>query len=91
MPIDLGSMYVSKSAATDTVLVDSISDLRAAVLLNASDVVQSIPATQGGDPPTVHPEGTRLYFDSDNGAADIADGWKVKVTVQPRFLSVAGT
>jgi hypothetical protein len=91
MPIDLGSMYVSKSAATDTVLVDSISDLRAAVLLNASDVVQSIPATQGGDPPTVHPEGTRLYFASDNGAADIADGWKVKVTVQPRFLSVAGT
>ena len=91
MPIDLGSMYVSKTAATDTVLVDSISDLRAAVLLNASDVVQSIPATQGGDPPTVHPEGTRLYFVSDNGAADIADGWKVKVIVQPRFLSVAGT
>lgn len=91
LPIDLGSMYVSKSSNTDRVLIDSVSDLRAAVLLNTSNVVQSIPGSQGGDPPTIHPEGTRLYFVSDNGHADIADGFKVKVTVQPRFLSVAGT
>ena len=87
----MGSMYVSKTSNTDVVLVDSISDLRAAVLLDASGVGQSIPSTQGGDPPTIHPDGTRLYFVSDNGNADIADGWKVKITVQPRFLSVAGT
>ena len=91
LPVDMGSMYVSKTSNTDVVLVDSISDLRAAVLLNTSGVVQSIPATQGGDPPTIHPDGTRFYFVSDNGHADIADGWKVKVTIQPRFLSVAGT
>ena len=91
LPVDMGSMYVSKTSNTDVVLVDSISDLRAAVLLDASGVVQSIPSTQGGDPPTIHPDGTRLYFVSDNGNADIADGWKVKITVQPRFLSVAGT
>lgn len=89
LPIDFGSMYVSKTSGTDVILVDSLSDVRSAVLLDASDVVQSIPSTQGGDPPTVHPDGTRLFFAG--VSADIDDGWKVKVTIEPRFLSVAGT
>ena len=91
MPIDFGSLYLSKTSGTDVILSDSISDLRTAILLDASDVVQSIPSTQGGDPPMIHPDGTRLYFVSDDGAADIDDGWKMTVRVEPRFLSVAGT
>jgi hypothetical protein len=91
MPIDFGSLYLSKTSGTDVILSDSISDLRTAILLDASDVVQSIPSTQGGDPPMIHPDGTRLYFVSDDGAADIDDGWKMAVRVEPRFLSVAGT
>ena len=82
-------MYVSKASGTDVILVDSLSDVRSAVLLDSSDVVQSVPSSQGGDPPTVHPDGTRLYFAG--VSADIDDGWKVKVIVVPRFLSVAGT
>ena len=89
LPIDFGSMYVSKASGTDVILVDSLSDVRSAVLLDSSDVVQSVPSSQGGDPPTVHPDGTRLYFAG--VSADIDDGWKVKVIVAPRFLSVAGT
>ena len=91
VPIDFGSMYVSKTSGTDVVMTDSISDLRQALLLDTSAVIQSIPAAQGGDPPTVHPDGTRLYFVSDDGNADIDDGWKMSITVEPRFLSVAGT
>jgi hypothetical protein len=91
MPIDFGSMYLSKTSGTDVVMTDSISDLRQAILLDTSSVIQSIPASQGGDPPSVHPDGTRLYFVSDNGAADTDDGFKVAITVEPRFLSVAGT
>jgi len=54
-------------------------------------VIQSYPDAQGGDPPQVHPEGTRLSFASDDGAADIADGWTMSITYLPRYLSVAGT
>jgi hypothetical protein len=89
LPIDFGSMYVSKASGTDAILVDSLSDVRSASLLDSSGVVQSVPSTQGGDPPTVHPDGTRLFFAG--VSADIDDGWKVKVTIVPRFLSVAGT
>ena len=91
LPIDFGSMYLSKTSDTDVVLVDSISDLRTATLIDTNGVVQSIPSSQGGDPPTVHPDGTRLYFASDDGNADIDDGFKISVIVEPRFLSVAGT
>ncbi len=91
VPVDFGSMFISKTSSTDVVLVDGISDLRAAVLLNTSDVVQSSPANQGGDPPGAHPEGSRIYFASDDGAADIDNGWTVSITYEPRYLSVAGT
>ena len=89
MPVDFGGMYVSKASGTDAILVDSLSDVRSASLLDSSGVVQSVPSTQGGDPPTVHPDGTRLFFAG--VSADIDDGWKVQVTIVPRFLSVAGT
>jgi len=91
VPVDFGSGYVSKSIAQDVILGDSISDTHRYVLLNTSDVVQSAPAAQGGDPPEAHPAGTRLYFVSDDGAADKDDGWTVSLTYEPRFLSVAGT
>jgi hypothetical protein len=91
VPIDFGSLYLSKTSGTDVILSDSISDLRTAAILNTSDVLQSIPSTQGGDPPTVHPDGTRLYFLADDGAADTDHGWTMAVRVEPRFLSVAGT
>jgi hypothetical protein len=91
VPIDFGSLYLSKTSGTDVIFSDSISDLRTAAILNTSDVLQSIPSTQGGDPPTIHPDGTRLYFIADDGAADIDHGWKMAVRIEPRFLSVAGT
>ena len=68
------------------------SELRALALLNSSSVIQSYPDAQGGDPPQVHPEGTRLSFASvDATFADIADGWTMSITYLPRYLSVAGT
>jgi len=87
-PIDQGSVYCSKTSATDVVWADSRSDIKGVYLLNTSDVVQSFLATQVGSPPQAHPEGTRLYFRSDDGAADVADGFKVAVTVMPKLLHV---
>jgi alpha-ketoglutarate-dependent taurine dioxygenase len=92
VPVDFGSAFISsKTSATDVVFVDGRSELRALALLNTSSVIQSYPDAQGGDPPQVHPEGTRLSFASDDGAADIADGWTMSITYLPRYLSVAGT
>ena len=88
MPVDQGFAYVSKTSGQDVVLTDSRSPLRSIYLLNTSDVVQSVPANQLGDPPMAHPEGTRIYFVSDNGAADVADGWTVGITYLPRYVHV---
>ena len=91
-PVDFGSVTMTKTSATDVVMVDGISKLKTTLLVDtsATPVVQSVPADQGGDPSQVHPDGTRIYAASDDGAADIADGWTVSVTIQPRFLSVIG-
>jgi hypothetical protein len=89
LPADEGFIYVSKTSATDVVLVDSRSKFKGVSLVNTSDVLQSVPADQAGTAPTAHPGGTRLYCVSDNGAADIADGWKAKITLLPRYLHVA--
>jgi hypothetical protein len=94
MPIDFGSAYVSKTAGTDVVLIDSRSRVRSIALVNtaATPVVQSFPGAQGGDAPLAHPGGTRIYVHSDDGGgADIADQVFAQITYRPRFLSVAGT
>jgi hypothetical protein len=90
LPVDFGSMIVNKSSNQDVILVDGISRHRMAILLNTSDVVQSIPPNQSGLPPQVHPLGTRIYLVSDNGAADIDDGWKATIILEHRFLSLRG-
>ena len=93
VPVDFGSGFISsKATGADVVFVDGRSELRALALLNSSSVIQSYPDAQGGDPPQVHPEGTRLSFASvDATFADIADGWTMSITYLPRYLSVAGT
>jgi hypothetical protein len=90
LPVDFGSMIVNKSSNQDVILVDGISRHRMAVLLDTSDVVQSIPPAQSGVPPQIHPLGTRLYLVSDNGHADKDDGWAVNLTLEHRFLSLRG-
>jgi len=88
MPVDEGFGYASKTSAADIVMVDSRSPLKALYILDSSDVVQSIPADQVGSPPEAHPKGSRYYLTSDDGTADIDDGWTVSVTYEPRFLQV---
>jgi hypothetical protein len=91
MPIDQGSMYVSKTAGTDTVLIDSRSQPSGAYLLDGSDVATSYPDQQLGSPIYAHPDGTRVYFAFGSGSTNtwvIAHGATVKVTVVPRYLYV---
>ncbi len=89
LPVDDGAGIINKTSAQDVVLGDSLSDLHQWTMIDTSSVVQSLPQSQAGMPPEAHPEGTRIYFVSDDGAADIADGWTIKATVEPRFLSIA--
>ena len=91
VPIDMGGIYLSKTSATDVVLIDSRSKPNGTYILNSADVVQSFPSNQLGTPPTAHPKGSRIYFAFGAGATNtwvIASGAKVKVTVVPRFLYV---
>ena len=83
-------MIVNKSSSQDVILVDGISRHRMAVIVDTSDVMQSIPPNQSGVPPQVHPLGTRISMISDNGHADLADGWKATITLEHRFLSMRG-
>ena len=89
LPVDFGAAIIkAKTSAADIVLLDSISDRHVIALINSSDVLQSMPASAVGSPPEAHPEGTRVYFHSDDGAADIDDGFTVAVTLEQRFLSL---
>ena len=93
MPIDSGGMFVTKTHATDVILIDSRSKPQGAYILNTSDVVQSFPTNQLGSPPTVHPSGTRVYLTFTHGSNrtniwTIAHGAKVTATVVPRYLYV---
>ena len=88
LSIGEGSAYTTKTSAADVDLVDSRGPETGITLLNSSDVVQSRPAGQMGEPPKCHPDGTRLTIVSDDGAADIDDGCKVSVTVRPAYLAV---
>jgi hypothetical protein len=91
MPIDSGSMYVSKTAATDTILIDSRSQPTGAYILDGSDVATNYPDNQLGSPIFAHPDGSRIYFAFGSGATNtwvIAHGATVKATVVPRYLYV---
>ena len=90
LPVDFGGIQVTKASGTDVILVDGISRRRMVWIIDASDVIQSLPPAQSGVPPQVHPLGTRLYFASDNGHADIDDGCTVNITLEHRFLSLRG-
>ena len=87
LPEDFGSAYISKTSAADRVVVDSISRHPHHALWNTSDVFQSRPQ-QEGTPPMVDPDGSRIYLVSDDGAADIDDGWSVAVRVIPQYMVV---
>ena len=91
MPVDFGANYVSKTSATDVVLLDSMSDTKGLYLLNTSDVVQSFPSNQLGRSPEVHPDGTRVYMLAQT-TTDYTVGAQstVSITYRPRFLHVMG-
>lgn len=89
MPIDGGGDYVSKTSAQDVILLDSISTPKRLVIIDASDVVQSIPAGARSATPMIHPDGSRIYFLSqDSNIAAITDGWTIATTIQPLYLDV---
>ena len=91
MPVDRGSNYTSKTDATDYILLDSMSDVKALYLVNASDVIQSFPSGQLGRSAEVHPDGTRIYMLA-KGAATLTKGdlFTTRVRYRPRFLQVMG-
>jgi hypothetical protein len=92
MPIDEGSAYLSKTAGTDLILIDSRSNPSGVYLLDTStEVATSFPPNQLGSPIFGHPDGTRVYFVFGTGATNTwvaADSTAVKVTVVPRYLYV---
>ena len=93
MPIDYGSIYLSKTSAADVILMDSMSRTKGAYILDASDVVQSFPSNQLGRSPEAHPDGTRIYILAQSAAAapyTIGDTFTVSITYRPRFLHVMG-
>ena len=91
MPVDRGSIYVPKTDATDYILLDSMSDVKAAYIVNASDVVQSFPSGQLGSSPEAHPNGTRIYM-LGKGAATLTKGdlFTTRIRYRPRYLQVVG-
>jgi len=91
LPVDHGSNYVSKTAATDVLLLDSMSKIKGLYILNTSDVVQSFPTNQLGRSPMAHPEGTRIYMvGQDDDYVGDAEYFTVSITYRPRYLYVAG-
>jgi hypothetical protein len=90
MPVDFGSNYISKTDAADVVLLDSMSEVKGAYLLNTSNVVQTFPNNQLGRSSEAHPDGTRVYFLAQNGNYTAADTFTVSITYRPRFLHVMG-
>jgi len=88
LPADMGVAYATKTAATEQVVMDTISELPALSLWDTSDVFRSFPE-QAGAMIRVHPEGTRVYMIDDDGSdAAITEGWKVKVKVIPQYLHI---
>jgi hypothetical protein len=91
LPVDHGSNYTSKTAATDVLLLDSISKVKGLYILNTSDVLQSFPTNQLGRSPMAHPEGTRIYMvGQDDDYVGDAEYYTVSITYRPRYLYVAG-
>lgn len=92
--VDMGSIYVEKTAGTDVVLLDSRSLPKGVWILNTSDVVQSFPSDQLGSSPEAHPDGSRVYFITQNVTAGAGDksnitwGFTASITVVPRYLAV---
>lgn len=91
LPIDFGANYLTKTSATNIILLDAWSNPRRTWLINASDVVLSAPAVHRGSTPELHPDGTRVYFACmDSNDPTITDGWTVSTKYRPRFLEVRG-
>lgn len=90
LPIDMGVTYVSKTSGTDILLLDSRSTPQGVWFIDSSNVVQSFPSNQLGGPSKAHPDGTRIYvLTQDANLHTITHGFKVSVTVVPRYLLVA--
>jgi hypothetical protein len=88
LPVDGGVAYASKAAATNVVVLDTVTNLASLSLWDTSDIFQSRPEQRGGMV-MVDPGGTRVYLVDDDGAdAGIAEGWKVAVKVVPQYLHV---
>ena len=90
MPIDYGSIYVSKTDAANVLLIDSMSKVKGLYIMNASDVVQSFPTNQLGRAPQAHPNGTRIFMVGQDSAYDGTETYTVSITYRPRFLYVMG-
>ena len=90
MPIDYGSIYVSKTDAANVLLIDSMSKVKGLYIMNASDVVQSFPTNQLGRAPEAHPNGTRIFMVGQDSAYDGTETFTVSITYRPRFLYVMG-
>ena len=88
LPVDEGVAYATKTAGTDVVVIDTITNLASLSLWNISNVFQSRPEQRGGMI-TVDPGGTRIYLVDDDGSdAGITEGWKVSAKVVPQYLNV---
>ena len=90
MPIDYGSIYVSKTDAANVLLIDSMSKVKGLYIMNASDVVQSFPTNQLGRAPEAHPKGTRIFMVGQDSNYDGTETFTVSITYRPRFLYVMG-
>ena len=90
MPIDYGSIYVSKTDAADVLLVDSMSRVKGVYIMNTSNVVQSFPTNQLGRAPQAHPNGTRLFMVGQDSDYTGTETYTVSITYRPRFLHVMG-
>ena len=88
LPADRGVAYATKTAGTDVVVIDTITNLPSLTLWDTSDVLQSRPEQRGGMI-MIDPGGTRIYLLDDDGSdAGTTEGWKASVKVVPQYLNV---
>ena len=87
LPADEGMVYGTKASNADRVLVDSRSRPKGIYLMTTGNVVQAFPQQQG-QAPEIHPKGSRIYFITNGGTADVASGFTVTVAYVPRFLQM---
>ena len=94
LPVDLGSVFITKSTGPDIILLDTLgpSPRGAYVLGLDSNAIQEFPDQQGS-PPEAHIDGTRVYWAFSGSRVtevDARHGAAVSVTIVPRYLTAIG-